>query len=718
MGLFRYTRLPFGVSSAPLIFQQTMDEILNGIERVTWYLDGIIVSGKDRKEHVERLTEVLMRLNKAGLTTKKKNVKFLGHKIDKNGIHPCKENLDAIRKMPSPSCVKELKSFLGSISYYSRSIQNLHTKCAPFYELTRKGNVWKWNQDDELVSDASNVGIGAVLLQTNEEGVYKPVSYSSRTLSAAERNYSTTDKEALAIIFGVRKFHQYLCGRKFDLITDHKPLESIFGERPGSPTTGSARLVRWRLILNGYNFEAKYKPGKENFIEDTLSRLPNPNTKQTSEERSMENITGLIKQIKSETIMDRRLLKEETGRDKILAAVKNIQALDGQENNNTALNTISIEEDIIFYNDRMIIPSKLRNTVVIMIHQGHPWIVAMKSLSKNYVRWPGIRKSCEIMVKSCKSCQENQAKPVEHCIFPWITPDKPWHRIHVDYTGPIEGIMWLAIVDASSKWVEVIPTKHAITETLIKSLQCHFSRFGFPVQIISDDGPQFISQTFKMFCKSNGIKHVKSTPYHSRTNGLIEGTIRTIKSRYLRSRETHDSTDRLNRVLFTCRNTIHSTTQRTPAELIFNYKVRNIFDKIKPNVQNRSNIATSIYEKYKNRHTGLREFKYNEKVWIWNNLTKKHTLGRVISKTGPLSYQVKIGDKMLRKHADRMKTAKDYRDDDVSTDNGHLRYREQLTQENGQEHKSIELRRSERLKNKQAINYDESSQETIEEGGA
>ena len=225
------------------------------------YLDDIIVTSSTEKEHLANLESTLTKLKECGFRLRMDKCKFfqneieyLGHVIDKEGIHPQPAKIDAITNMPFPKNQAELRSFLGMVNYYDRFSPGLATKCAVLNDLLHKDAQWCWtpqhsqavkaikevltssttlsHYDPELplsiACDASQVGIGAVLFHTLSDGSEKPIAYTSRKLTKAERNYAQIQKEALAIIYGVQKFRQYLLGRKFNLITDHKPLLTIF----------------------------------------------------------------------------------------------------------------------------------------------------------------------------------------------------------------------------------------------------------------------------------------------------------------------------------------------------------------------------------------------------------------------------------------------------------------------------------------------------------
>ena len=285
-GLYRYNRLPFGVSAAPAIFQRTMENLLQGMPHVSIYLDDILVTGTSEADHLKTLDEVLNRLETAGLRLKQNkcafllpSVEYLGHRISAKGLQPTDEKVRAIEKAPTPT-----------------------NTLAPLYSLLQKDKRWLWGSDQKaafdkakcqltsesllvhydtskellLSCDASPYGIGAVLSHKMKYGKEQPIAFASRSLSKTERKYAQLDKEGLAIVFGVKKFHQYLFGRKFTIYSDHKPLQHIFAESRPIPTLASARIQKWALTLSAYNYDIKYKPGKDISNADMLSRLPLP----------------------------------------------------------------------------------------------------------------------------------------------------------------------------------------------------------------------------------------------------------------------------------------------------------------------------------------------------------------------------------------------------------------------------------------------------------
>ena len=266
-----------------------MEDILRGIPQVSVYIDDVLVAGKTEEEHLKTLDQVLTGMQKAGLRLKRQmcafllpSVEYLGHKITAEGIQPTEQ---AIKDAPAPKNVTQLRSFLGLINYYAKFLPRLSSTLAPLYKLLQKGVQWKWRADQEkafieakqqlalprllahynvendviLSCDASPYGVGAVLSQV-VNGEEKPVAFASRSLAPAERIYAQIDREGLAVVFGVKKFHQYVYGRRFTIYSDHQPLQALFGEGRTVPQMASPRIQRWALTLSAYDYSLKFRP--------------------------------------------------------------------------------------------------------------------------------------------------------------------------------------------------------------------------------------------------------------------------------------------------------------------------------------------------------------------------------------------------------------------------------------------------------------------------
>ncbi|KAG6456673.1 hypothetical protein O3G_MSEX009872 [Manduca sexta] len=295
-GLFRFNRLIYGLASSPGIFQRKLEHLFADMP-VGVFLDDLIITGVDDRSHLATLYEVFERLQKYGLRIKKEkctffadSVTYLGFVISKQGIHTCPEKIKAIENAPVPTNITELRSFLGLVMYYAKFVSNLSTILAPLYRLLRKDVKYEWNGACSesfdtikrmlvsskilahysldlplvLTTDASSIGVGAVVSHLFPGSEERPVAFASRVLNAAEKSYSQIEREALAIIYGVRKFHQYLYGRKFILRTDHKALVTIFGDKTGIPVMAASRMQRWAVILAGYDYSIEYVRSDKN----------------------------------------------------------------------------------------------------------------------------------------------------------------------------------------------------------------------------------------------------------------------------------------------------------------------------------------------------------------------------------------------------------------------------------------------------------------------
>ena len=566
-GLYRYNRLPFGVSSAPSQFQRIMDNLLQGIPGVCVYLDDILVTGATTDEHLRNLEATLQRLEEAGGRLKKAKcqfllpeVEYLGHKISQDGLRPTEEKIRAIRDAPKPVSVSQLKAFLGLLNYYGKFLPNLSSILAPLYSLLQKQTTWYWgakqqkafveakqllssppllvhySSQKELVlsCDASSYGLGAVLSHKMEDGSERPIAFASRTLAKPEQRYSQLDKEGLAIVFGVTRFRQYLLGRHFSLLSDHKPLQYLFGEARGIPQMASARIQRWALLLGAYDYSIVYKPGKEHSNADMLSRLPLPSY---PGEVPVPTETVLLMECMQTGPLKVSMIRRWTDRDPILAKVRHYTQQGWPTSVKSSELTpyfqrnseLCVQDGCVLWGNRVIIPPQGRSTVVDLLHESHSGISRIKSLARSYVWWPGMDAVLEKRVRECGQCQEYQKAPAKALLHPWEFPEQPWSRVHADFAGPFEGKMYLLMVDAYSKWIEVHIVNAATSSVTIDKMRTVFATHGIPELLVTDNGSSFTSAEFSNFLSRNGIRHVTSAPYHPATNGLAERAVQTFK---------------------------------------------------------------------------------------------------------------------------------------------------------------------------------------------
>lgn len=621
-GLFCFNRLPFGISSAPAIFQRHMDSLFKDLPGVQAYLDDIIVAEKRNdtsllKQVLQRLRDYGLRLNIKKCKFRQEEVTFLGHRVDANGLKPKDDNIEAVLQAPVPKSVSELKSFLGLINYYAKFLPNLSTVLAPLYNLLTKGATWKWQQVHEeavrkvkqaiqaskflthfdpnkplkLECDASPVGVGAVLSH-RINGTDYPIGFRSRTLSKAERNYSQLEKEALALVFGVTRFKDYLYGNHFVLVTDHKPLTGLFNPGKAIPPMAAARIQRWALLLDNYHYTLQYRRGIENSNADALSRLPLPNKlHDTSTEDPPEYV--LYSECWEKKAISVRDVAHFTETDPLLQQVKfwikkGWPKFLSEEQIRfrpyfSKKAELTYYQDLVYWGHRIVLPTALNRRILDLLHETHPGMATMKNIARSLFWFPGLDGEIERLVRECPACVQAAAMPPAQTPVPWPTTGEKWSRLHADYAGPIEGHMILVVVDSETKWIEAVPTKSATAEVTVEALRAMFARFGLPRTLVTDNGPQFTGFHFRNFLAQNQVKHLTTAPYHPQSNGLAERAVRTLKEGLKKNYEIPLQT-RISRLLFRYRRT-PVKEGKSPAELLLGYQIRTKLDCIMPTTE-------------------------------------------------------------------------------------------------------------------------------------
>jgi transposase InsO family protein len=576
-GVLLQLRLPFGIKSAPSYFQEIMERLTADLSGVAVYLDDILVSGSTAEEHLTNLRGLLQRLNDKGLRCRLETCKFaqpsveyLGHLLSHRGIAKGPK-ADALLQMPPPTDVSGLKSFLGSLQFYHKFLPNLATVTEPLHELTRNEVEWRWGAlqqnafttlkgllcNDTVLAhfdpslpigiscDASNCGLGVVLFHRYSDGSERPIANASKTLTETQRKYSQIHKEALSIIFGLRKFHQFLYGRRFILVTDHQPLTSLFGADKGTPSMAANRLARWSLILHQYDYEIEYRRTDKHGNADALSRLPageDPVFDQEEEEEDIDTVCA-IKTIAQQLKLSDIGLQKATEKDPVLSQVmrftregwppKDTSAEARSQDDVNAFrkiaDSLTISNGCLLYGLRVVIPTTLQPQVLNLLHLGHFGIERMKQLARTAVYWPCIDADITGIARQCTACNEHQNAPTKLPIHPWMVPEKPWSRVHIDHAIDFMGSNWLVMIDAYSKY----PCIHATTSTSTKSttalLEEDFAHFGYPHTIVTDNATSFTSEEFKQWCAERGIIHLTGAPYHPATNGAAERLVQSFK---------------------------------------------------------------------------------------------------------------------------------------------------------------------------------------------
>ena len=690
--------------------------MLQGLHGVICRVDDILVATDTLEKHKELLESVFTRLREANLKVRRDKCKFLqrsitylGHVISAEGIKADPQKISAIVKAKTPTNVTEVQSLCGFINYYSNFIPGCSQILYPLYNLTKKGVTFTWsdeceqafqtvkriitsnkvlthydpNQQLKLACDASYYGIGAVLSQVDRNGLERPIGFASRTMSTSEQNYSQLEKESLSIIFGITKFHDYLLGNHFIVETDHQPLVTIFGSKTGIPTIAASRLQRWSLKLSAHNYTLVYRKGKLHNNADLLSRLPLPFD---DEERMTEGCKIQNLRINSLPVSAQAVSKA-TRNDKILSAVlsclrtgnwpERLNMTDEMHPYYLHRNELTIEQDILLRGCRVVIPSSLQGKVLDQLHDTHPGICRMKGIARTHVWWPNIDRDIEKVVRSCENCQMQQATPPAASVHPLVWPNIPWYRLHIDFAGPFYGYYWLIVVDATSKWPEIIPMKEATSSSTIRALESVFARFGLPVQLFSDNGTTFTSNEFSEFTRRLGIKHIFSSPFHPRSNGEAERMVRTFKC--MVKKEDPDSREifsAVSKMLLAYRTTPHNTTGASPFEILFKGCPRTLMHLLHPSSDSRV-LANQFSQRDRTiKKKENRSFLIGEKVYVKDfrkNNPNNWASGTILALRGPLSYLVQVESNVWRRHVDQIRGAEEDGDATIAnSEDSHL----------------------------------------------
>ena len=454
--------------------------------------------------------------------------------------------------------------------------------------------------DTFVTADASGFAVGACLSQRKDD-VERPIAFASRTLSPAERKYSASEREALAALWACEKWHFYLYGRPFTLVTDHQALTSLLstggsGHRP-------LRLHRWASRLYRYSFRVLYKPGKENVVADCLSRayesdasaVTSPILPKADQAWDEADVFAGVQTIFGSSGAPAITLAEiasATDSDELLQQVARF-VVDGWPPSRHQVQPelrvffdrrleLSVFRGCVVRGFTTVVPQSLRQPVLSLAHEGHPGVVRMKRLCRDAVWWPGIDGHVEQMVKACRACivSGKSTHPVPGPLQPLPWPSDPWRRASVDIAGefvaaPHHQRFIIVAVDHFSKWPGAAVCGTVTSSVVIEFLTSLFDRYGLIEELVTDNGVQFTSVEFQTFLKQHGIRHCRTSLYAPQANGCVERFNRVLKEGIKANMaEGRSFMTSVRQTLATYRVTPHSTTNVTPASLLLAFPVR------------------------------------------------------------------------------------------------------------------------------------------------
>lgn len=568
MGRFCFKRLPFGITSAPEIFQRLMSNLLKGLEGTVVVMDDILVFGSSEEEHDRRLNAVLqtikasgLKLNRAKCHFRKTELQFFGHIISADGVKPDESKVEAIAKMPNPSNVEQLRQVLGLVNYVGKFLPGLSTVMHPLTNLLKKETAWVWGEPQEqafnkakamlvaapalcyydankltvVSADASSYGLGAALLQ-DHDGELRPVAFCSRTLTDAEKRYSQIEKECLASVWACERFARYIQGMgHVRLQTDHKPLVPLINSYDLDKTP--LRCQRLLMRLMRFNVTAEHVPGKQLVVADALSRHPLKDSYVPETEKQVKAYVNTLvssKPIKSSKLEEmRRVSQSDTELQKVITFIRKGWPRKMPESSplrkyHSARNHLSESDGLVLYHDRIVVPAPLRVDVLDQLHKGHQGLTKCRERAKLTVWWPNIGKQITNKVRSCEFCRVHKPTQRREPLVSTPLPSGPWQRIAVDLFE-LEGKNYLVANDYFSRDIEIASLTTTASRQVINKLKHMFVRWGIPLELISDNGTQFTSAEFQEFKQRYGFTHITSSPHYPQSNGAAERAVQTAK---------------------------------------------------------------------------------------------------------------------------------------------------------------------------------------------
>lgn len=620
IGLLQYTRLPQGLRNSPAVFQRIVNLMLGPLKgKCVWaFIDDGCIGSETPEEHIKDLDEVLSRLKEGGMRIKlskcrigKRDVEILGHRVDENGVRPSEGHVEAVKGLKEPTNLKELLRFLGLMNYFSSFIPFFSDRAKPLYEILKGSGFNKkksmrkktmenfnfasrWNMEQQnawrdlklelsnpnilaapdnskskvLMADASDYGIGAVLLQSEDDGRLRPVSFTSRKLTPAECKYTVTEKECLAIVHSLKKWRHYLHGGPtVTILSDHECLKWLM-----SLKEPKGRLARWVVEIQEYDYVLQHVPGTRMAPADTLSR-------DTVSEARCPKCNELIKHISEgrRSLPEIQKIREE--QEKEFGDLEEFSKSDAE-------NYIIDDDGLLCKTKKnetqIIIPRSLIDNVLQYAHGskvcGHRGVHKTLSWIKKRFFWKGINRDVSHYVRKCLHCSLGRlSAPHKQGRMKTWHPLRRFQFVAIDVlevsTSTGDGMKKAAVIgDMFSRFVWAVPIPDETAKTVAKVLLDEWIlRFGPPEKLLSDRGKTFTSQIISNLCEKMGCKKVFTSPYHPQTDGFVERFNRTVMKdiRAFVSANESDWSDHLSMACFRYNTTENSATKMTPYKAVF-----------------------------------------------------------------------------------------------------------------------------------------------------
>lgn len=606
-----FTRVMFGLMNAPFYFMKTMYRALGPLrdQVVLFYLDDILIPGRDWEDLKSRLSQTLAALRKAGLTIKlqkcqflQSKVTYLGHEISGSGIEPGRDKLRAVAEFPTPKNVHEVRRFLGLAGFFRKFVPKFAERAGPLHALLKKEQTFTWQEKEqlsfqdirdalvngstlktynpkhetELHTDASAVGLAGMLLQRGNDGRFHLVYAISRRTDVHERNYHSSKLELLAIIWAVERLRPLLINIPFTIISDCQALTYL-------KSTNNAQSTRWRTLLEDFNAEIVHRPGRQLAHVDALSRAPVDPAPIINDPESKAGAIFSIINTEDEILMHQ--CAEPTIKRKCEILRKPIRERSKTEN--CEVREYELHNSVLYRKEGQgllfVVPNTMRKSIAVRFHdlRSHPGLERTIAAIRHDYYFPAMKRYIKQHIGACLHCLLNKPKVGRQAgqLHPIPPGDRPFAVVHMDHVGPlvtsIRGNKYvLALIDNLTRFAVLKATKDTKTTGVTRLLNEFILQFGAPARIITDRGTCFTSKQFEEVCLHHGIRHVLNSPRHAQANGMVErlnGTLLPAMQASLIESEGRDWDNRLKYVQRDLNTSRNQTTGKSPFELLYGY---------------------------------------------------------------------------------------------------------------------------------------------------
>ena len=662
LGFYEFNRMPFGLTNAPATFQRLMVKLMADLhpKECLVFLDDLIVYSQSYEEELERLRRVFQRIDEGGLKLNpakcsffQKKISYLGHIVSEQGVETDPEKIEKVKKWPTPQCVDDVRAFLGFAGYYRRFVKDFSKIAQPLNDLLagtpcekktrgrrrkQKPTDWQWTDKEDsafnfireklttspilayadyskpfvLYTNACGEGLGAVLSQ-EQHGHERVIAYASRGLSHSERHYPAHKLEFLALKWAiVDKFHDYLFGHKFQVVTDNNPLTYIL-----TSAKLDATGHRWLAALGTFDFSIKYRCGRTNQNADALSRLPkllsDPMVQAICQiDDSQPYVEALCCSTQAvddgidpaglplKTPRDWRLAQQQDpGVGPLISFVtRKVKPKPHQIPQASDLVKLLRQFDKLFLQrgvlyrrtthngesrQQLVLPKALRNLALQGLHDdvGHMGIDRTLSLVQDRFYWPGMARAVEEKVKNCDRCLRRKSPTNARAPLVSIKTSQPMELVCVDFltletsAGGYQYV--LVITDHFTRYAQAIPTKNMSARTTAEALFANFTvHYGLPKRLHSDQGANFTSRLIKELCDITDTVKSQTTPYHPEGNGMTERFNRTLMDMLgtLEPDKKKNWKEYIGPLVLAYNATKHSSTGYSPFKLMFGREAR------------------------------------------------------------------------------------------------------------------------------------------------